>query len=68
MRITATVEREEDGSWTASTHIGDELILGDGDTQGAAVASLKAGLDGWVEYMKSSGNSLPQIVTVEVAT
>jgi predicted RNase H-like HicB family nuclease len=68
MQITATVEQAEDGSWTACAHVGDDLILGDGDTQEEAIASLGDGLRSWVEYLKEKGKSLPQIVTLEVAT
>lgn len=67
MKITAVVEQAEDGSWTASAHIGDHLILGDGDTQAEATASLGKGLEGWIEYMKDKGESLPQMVTLDVA-
>lgn len=68
MQITATVERAEDGSWTACAHVGDHLILGDGDTQEAAVGSLQDGLRSWVDYLKEKGKSSPQMVTLEVAT
>lgn len=68
MTITATVvQAPEDGSWTASAHIGDHLVLGDGDTREAALKSLGAGLKGFVEYMKEKGESLPQLVTLEIA-
>jgi hypothetical protein len=67
MQITATVERAEDGSRTASAHIGEHLVLGDGDTQEEAVASLGDGLRSWVEYQKSKGESLPQMVTLDIA-
>jgi predicted RNase H-like HicB family nuclease len=68
MQITATVEQAEDDSWTACAHVGDHLILGDGGTQEEAIASLGDGLRSWVEYLKEKGKSLPQIVTLEVAT
>jgi hypothetical protein len=66
-QVTATVvQAPEDGNWTASAHIGDHLVLGDGDTQ--AVASLGDGLRPWVEYLKSKGESLPQMVNIKIAT
>lgn len=65
--FTATVERAADGSWTASAHIGDHLVLGDGDTQASAIASLGDGLRAWIEYMKEKGASLPKMITIEVA-
>lgn len=68
MQITATVEQAEDGSWTACAHILDDMILGDGDTQEEAVASLQDGLRSWIDYLKEKGKSLPQMVTLEVAT
>lgn len=69
MKITATVvQAPEDGSWTASAHIGEHLVLGDGDTRDEAVASLRDGLGSWVEYMREKGESLPQMVTLDIAT
>lgn len=67
MQITATVEQFNDGSWTATAHIGDELIIGDGDSQEAAIASLRDGLRSWVTHMKETGATLPQIVILDVA-
>jgi len=67
--FTGTVEQTpEDGSWTASAHIGEHLVLGDGDTREAAIASLEDGLRSWIDYMKGKEESLPQMVTLEVAT
>jgi predicted RNase H-like HicB family nuclease len=70
-QFTGTVEKAEDGSWTAACEIGDHLILGDGDTREEALEDLRKGLTGTIEYLKSKGESLPQssieVVTIEVA-
>lgn len=67
MTLTATVEQAEDGSWTAVAVIGEHTIVGDGDTQDGAIFDLYNGASELVEYLKSEGKSLPQVVNIEIA-
>ena len=67
MVMVATVEQSEDGSWTALAHIGEHLVLGDGDTEQEAVEDFRKGLESLVEYLKSKGEQLPHVVCVEIA-
>jgi predicted RNase H-like HicB family nuclease len=71
MRLTATVEQAEDGSWTASITTENDLILGDGDTKEAAIENLREGVKGLIAYLKSKGQTLPEtkaeLVSIEVA-
>ncbi len=71
MKLTATLEPAEDGSWTASMIDGDNLVLGTGDTRDEALADLRKGIETLIEYLKSEGKSLPEssieLVSIEVA-
>jgi predicted RNase H-like HicB family nuclease len=68
--FTAMVERADDGSWSACT-IGEHTVLGQGDSKDAALADLRTGLEGLIEYLKETGQSIPvssaELVNVEVA-
>lgn len=69
MKITATLERAGDGSWTASTYIGEKnLVLGTGDTRDAALNDLSKGVQDFVEYLKDKGEPMPDLYAVEVVT
>lgn len=67
MNLTATIERAEDGSYTATAVVGEHTVIGDGETRDEAVSSLRAGAIALVEHLKAEGKPLPQLVTVEVA-
>lgn len=70
IKFAATLEQAGDGSWTAAI-IGEEIVLGSGDTREAALNNLREGVEGLLEYLKSKGQTLPQssieIVNIEVA-
>jgi predicted RNase H-like HicB family nuclease len=65
--FTATVKQEADGSWYAVAHLDEHMIVGDGDTKNAAIESLRKGAEGLFEYLKSKGERLPEVVSLEVA-
>lgn len=70
MRITATVERAGDGSWTAAV-IGEHSVLGTGATKDAALENLRVGVADLLEELKTKGEPWPQsnieVVSIEVA-
>jgi predicted RNase H-like HicB family nuclease len=53
----ATIEQAEDGSWTASAHVNEHLVLGDGDTKEEAIEDVRKGLESLVEYLNTGENS-----------
>ncbi len=70
-KFTAMVEQARDGSWTAAI-IGEHTILGTGATKDEAIADLRRGVAGLVEYLKLKGEPpLPEyaieLVSIEVA-
>lgn len=67
MKLTATIEQAQDGTYTTLAVVGEHTIIGTGATREEAVASLQSGARGLVEYLKSEGRSLPQVVSVEIA-
>jgi predicted RNase H-like HicB family nuclease len=67
VRLTATVEQASDSTFTAVAVIGEHSILGTGDTKEAAIEDLREGAEGLFEYLKSKGQPLPQLASVEVA-
>ena len=70
VRLTAMVEPAEDGTWSASV-IGEHSVLGTGATREEALADLREGVAGLLDYLKSEGKPLPQssieLVSIEVA-
>jgi predicted RNase H-like HicB family nuclease len=66
VKLTATVERASDGTFTAVAVIGEHTIIGDGNTKEAAIADLREGAEGLFEYLKQEGKPLPQLVSIEV--
>ena len=71
MKVTATVEKASDGTFTAVTVIGEHTIIGDGDTRDEALSSLRDGVSSLVDYLKSEGEPLLrstiELVSIEVA-
>jgi predicted RNase H-like HicB family nuclease len=71
MKVTATVEKASDGTFTAVAAIGEHTIIGDGDTRDEALSSLRSGVSSLVEYLKSEGEPLLrssiELVSIEVA-
>jgi predicted RNase H-like HicB family nuclease len=70
-KFTAMVEQAVDGSWTASI-IGEHTILGTGANKEEALADLRRGVAGLVDYLKLKGEPpLPEyaieLVSIEVA-
>lgn len=69
-RFTAMVEQANDGSWSACV-IGEHTVLGQGLTKEEALADLRSGIAGLIEYLKETGQPLPaiapEIVNIEVA-
>jgi len=66
VKLTGTVERAEDGSYTAVVVIGEHTIIGDGDTKDAAIEDLGRGAVVLIDYLKSKNRSLPEIVTIDI--
>jgi predicted RNase H-like HicB family nuclease len=70
VRLTATVERAGDGTWTAAV-IGEHTVLGTGVTREDALNDLRSGISALIGYLKSEGQPLPQssieLVSIEVA-
>jgi predicted RNase H-like HicB family nuclease len=70
IRLTATVEGSDDGTFTAVAAIGEHTIIGDGHTRDEALNSLRSGISGLIDYLKSEGRPLPQssieLVNIEV--
>jgi predicted RNase H-like HicB family nuclease len=70
VRLTATVERAGDGTWTAAV-IGEHTVLGTGVTREDALNDLRSGISALIDYLKSEGQPLPQssieLVSIEVA-
>jgi predicted RNase H-like HicB family nuclease len=66
----AMVERGNDGTWTACI-VGGLTVLGQGSTKDDALADLREGIAGVIEYLKETGQSVPapsvELVNVEVA-
>jgi predicted RNase H-like HicB family nuclease len=64
------VEQANDGSWSACV-LGEHTVLGQGDTKEEALADLRSGIAGLLEYLKETGQPLPavstEIVSIEVA-
>lgn len=71
MKLTATLERASDGTFTAVAAIGEHTIIGDGNTRDEALRSLRDGVSSLIEYLKSEGKSLPEssieLLSIEVA-
>lgn len=69
-KFTAMVEQANDGSWSACV-LGEHTVLGQGDTKEEALADLRSGIVGLLEYLKETGQPLPavstEIVSIEVA-
>jgi predicted RNase H-like HicB family nuclease len=69
-KFTAMVEQANDGSWSACV-LGEHTVLGQGDTKEEALADLRSGIAGLLEYLKETGQPLPavstEIVSIEVA-
>jgi predicted RNase H-like HicB family nuclease len=70
VKLTAMVEQAGDGSWTAAV-VGEHSVLGTGATKDEALADLRRGVAGLIEYLKAQGEALPQsaieLVNIEVA-
>ena len=70
VKLTATVERAGDGTWTAAV-IGEHTVLGTGATREEALSDLRSGVSALIDYLKSEGKPLPQssieLVSIEVA-
>jgi predicted RNase H-like HicB family nuclease len=70
VRLTATLERAGDGTWTAAV-IGEHTVLGTGVTREDALNDLRSGISALIDYLKSEGQPLPQssieLVNIEVA-
>ena len=70
VKLTAMVEQAGDGSWTAAV-VGEPSVLGTGATKDEALADLRRGVAGLIEYLKAQGEALPQsaieLVNIEVA-
>lgn len=71
MKLTATLERASDGTFTAVAAIGEHTIIGDGNTRDEALRSLRDGVSSLIEYLKSQGEPLLrpsiELVSIEVA-
>ena len=71
MKLTATLEKASDGTYTAVAIIGEHTIIGDGETRDEALSSLRNGVSSLVEYLKSEGEPLlrssVELVSIEVA-
>lgn len=71
MTFIASVEQASDGSWTATIATETDLILGEGDTKDAALASLHEGVRGLAAFLRSKGQTLPEshaeLIRIEVA-
>ncbi|HSU19254.1 MAG TPA: type II toxin-antitoxin system HicB family antitoxin [Acidobacteriaceae bacterium] len=71
MRLTATLEQAEDGTWTAAVFGVEDIILGTGPTREEALSNLRDGVTGLVDCLKSEGKQLPQssveLVSIDVA-
>jgi predicted RNase H-like HicB family nuclease len=69
-RFTATVEQAGDGSWTAAI-VGENIVLGVGDTREEALDDLRKGLAILVGQLKREGRPIPdstiEVVSIEVA-
>ena len=69
-KFTAMVEQGADGSWSACV-IGEHTVLGQGDTKEEALADLRHGITGLIEYLKETGQPIPavstELVSIEVA-
>lgn len=65
--LTATVERAEDGTYTVLALIGEHTIIGNGDSKVAAIEDLRRGAATLFEYLRSTKQSLPEIVIIDVA-
>jgi hypothetical protein len=63
-KFTATIEQAGDGSWTTLAVIGEHSILGNGNTKEETIESLRKGVVSLVEYLKSKGKTLPEVVDV----
>ena len=70
VRLTATLERAGDGTWTAAV-IGEHTVLGTGATREAALNDLRNGVSALFDCLKSEGKPLPEssieLVSIEVA-
>ena len=70
VKLTATVERAGDGTWTAAV-MGEHTVLGTGATREEALTDLRSGVSTLIDYLKSEGKPLPQssieLVSIEVA-
>jgi predicted RNA binding protein YcfA (HicA-like mRNA interferase family)/predicted RNase H-like HicB family nuclease len=69
-RFTATVEQAGDGSWTAAI-VGENTVLGVGDTREEALDDLRKGLAILIGQLKREGRPIPdstiEVVSIEVA-
>jgi predicted RNase H-like HicB family nuclease len=69
-KFTAMVEQADDGTWTAAV-VGENSVLGTGDTREDAIEDLRRGLTGLIEYLKAKNEPLPQssieVISIEVA-
>jgi hypothetical protein len=64
--FTATVKRGSDGTFTAVAVIGEHTVIGEGATKDAAIADLRRGAKALFDYLKSTGQPLPEVAIVEV--
>jgi len=53
-----TTVLEADG-WWASYTVGEDTVLGHGETREAALEDLRHQVDGFVEFLKTTGQTVP---------
>ena len=70
VKFTAMVEQASDGTWTAAV-VGEQTVLGTGDTREAALDDLRSGVASLVDHLRRKGEPFPQstieLVSIEVA-